>query len=168
MYQQAGLQPGDRGSGFADWQYWQNDALNNAGGDWNYIQNRLGNDLAGTGIDQSTGTPGQGAWSNSGRQDFRPQPQQPNYGYAQNVGPNQYGQFYGGQQYPQQQQQQYQGRTYGPRQQGGYNPYQRQFGMMRPRLQQQGSSVGGGQQTGLGPSNPPPNPQQNQQQNQQV
>jgi hypothetical protein len=72
MYQNAGLQPGDKGQGFADWQYWQNDALKNAGGDWGYIQNRLGSDLMGNGPDQPTGTPGQGRWSTSGQQ----QPQQ--------------------------------------------------------------------------------------------
>lgn len=67
LYQKYGLQPGDRGTGFADWQYWQNDALKNASGDWNYIINRLDADLAGNGQDQPTGTPGSGSWSSSGR-----------------------------------------------------------------------------------------------------
>lgn len=67
LYQKSGLNPGDRGSGFADWQYWQNDAVRNANGDWNYVLGRLGNNLAGTGTDQPTGTPGQGIWNNSGR-----------------------------------------------------------------------------------------------------
>jgi hypothetical protein len=52
LYQQYGVTPGGSGSGFTDWNYWQNDALRNAGGDWNYITQRLGSDLAGTGPDQ--------------------------------------------------------------------------------------------------------------------
>ncbi len=118
VYQRAGFTPSnDRGSGFADWQYWQNDAVRNAGGDWNYVLGRLGSDLAGTGTDQPTGTPGQGIWNNSGRNqvggnqntDFLQQlfsslfggnntPQQPQRQYAQplqnqTVNPNQSGMF---------------------------------------------------------------------------
>lgn len=63
LYQQYGLAPADRGTGFADWQYWQ-DLGNRAG--WDYTLGRLGADLAGTGSDRSTGTPGQGSWSSSG------------------------------------------------------------------------------------------------------
>lgn len=64
LYQQNGMTPGGSGSGFADWQYWQDKA--NSSGDWNYFTDRLGKDLQGTGTDQPTGTPGQGAWSSSG------------------------------------------------------------------------------------------------------
>lgn len=63
LYQQHGMTPGGSGTGFADWQYWQNKA-GTAG--WDYILGRLGADLAGTGTDQPTGTPGQGPWSRSG------------------------------------------------------------------------------------------------------
>lgn len=57
LYQSYGINtPGAAGSGFTDAKYW-NDTLNgSAGGDWNYIQNRLGSDLAGNGPD----TPGPG------------------------------------------------------------------------------------------------------------
>jgi len=55
LYQQYGVTPGGPGSGLTDWQYWQNDALSNAGGDWDYISKRLGSDLAGTGPDQGGG-----------------------------------------------------------------------------------------------------------------
>src|SRR6185312_1767750 len=51
LYQQYGVTPGGPGSGPDDWQYWQNTALPNAGGDWGYISGRLGADLAGTGPD---------------------------------------------------------------------------------------------------------------------
>lgn len=59
IYQNSGLNPAGRGSGFADWQYWQDVGPSQYG--------RLAADIAGTGTDQPTGTPGQGAWSNSGR-----------------------------------------------------------------------------------------------------
>ena len=58
IYQKAGITPGARGTGFADWEYW-NDKPSQ--------YNRLTADLAGTGTDQPTGTPGQGAWSTSGQ-----------------------------------------------------------------------------------------------------
>jgi hypothetical protein len=58
IYQKGGLTPGGAGTGFADWQYWQDKPSQ-----WN----RLASDIAGTGTDQPTGTPGQGAWSSSGR-----------------------------------------------------------------------------------------------------
>jgi len=59
IYQKSGVNPADRGSGFADWQYWQDK------GPSQYA--RLTQDLAGTGNDQPTGTPGQGVWQQSGR-----------------------------------------------------------------------------------------------------
>lgn len=58
IYQKAGVNPADRGSGFADWQYWQ------GVGPSQY--DRLARNLAGNGPDQPTGTPGTGAWSTSG------------------------------------------------------------------------------------------------------
>lgn len=64
LYQKSGVTPGGNGSGFADWQYWQ-DKIGSSG-DKGYILGRLGDDLAGKGVDQPTGTPGQGAWSGSG------------------------------------------------------------------------------------------------------
>src|ERR1700676_4167843 len=59
VYQGSGLDPSGRGSGFADWQYWQGVGPSQYG--------RLKNDIAGTGTDQSTGTPGSGAWSPLGK-----------------------------------------------------------------------------------------------------
>lgn len=60
IYQNAGVTPAGRGTGFADWQYWQDVGPSQ--------YNRLTNDIAGTGTDQPTGTPwGTGAWQNSGR-----------------------------------------------------------------------------------------------------
>lgn len=58
IYQGSGLNPADRGTGFADWQYWQ------GVGPSQY--DRLKADIAGTGSDQPTGTPGSGSWSTSG------------------------------------------------------------------------------------------------------
>ena len=58
IYQKGGLTPADRGSGFADWQYWQDK------GPSTYA--RLAADIAGTGTDNPQGTPGQGSWSASG------------------------------------------------------------------------------------------------------
>lgn len=63
LYSQYGMTPAGRGTGFADWQYWQ-DKAGSAG--WDYILGRLGADLAGTGSDSPAGTPGQGAFSRSG------------------------------------------------------------------------------------------------------
>lgn len=57
IYQSGGLTPAGRGSGFADWQYWQDKPSQ-----WG----RLTADIAGTGTDNPEGTPGQGAWSSSG------------------------------------------------------------------------------------------------------
>lgn len=45
LYQQYGVTPGDRGSGPADWQYYQYDAVKNANGDINYVLGRLQTDL---------------------------------------------------------------------------------------------------------------------------
>lgn len=59
IYRNAGVTPADRGTGFADWQYWQ------GVGPSQY--DRLTKDLAGTGTDQPTGTPGSGAWQTSGQ-----------------------------------------------------------------------------------------------------
>jgi hypothetical protein len=59
IYQNSGLTPGGQGQGFADWQYWQNVGPSQYG--------RLAADIAGTGRDQPTGTPGSGAWSTSGQ-----------------------------------------------------------------------------------------------------
>lgn len=41
IYTQQGITPGGRGSGASDWQYWQSDALRNAGGDLGYISGRI-------------------------------------------------------------------------------------------------------------------------------
>ena len=62
LYQAHGIMtPGARGSGFSDAAYW-NDKVGSAG--WDYISNRLGADLGGTGTDQ----PGPGDVGNlSGR-----------------------------------------------------------------------------------------------------
>lgn len=57
LYQQYGVTPGGPGSGFTDWQYWQNVLNTTAKGDWGYISNRLGSDLAGTGPDAPAGSP---------------------------------------------------------------------------------------------------------------
>lgn len=59
IYTQGGLTPAGRGTGFADWQYWQDVGPSQ--------YNRLAADIAGTGSDQPTGTPGAGAWMSSGR-----------------------------------------------------------------------------------------------------
>lgn len=75
LYQKSGMTPGGRGTGFSDWQYWQ-DKMNS--GDADYFLNRLSADLAGTGTDQPTGTLGHGAWDNSGASDRNnPGPTQP-------------------------------------------------------------------------------------------
>src|SRR5258705_2916056 len=47
LYQKYGVSPGERGSGPTDWQYYQNEALNNAGGDMNYVLGSLEGDLSG-------------------------------------------------------------------------------------------------------------------------
>jgi hypothetical protein len=60
LYKQAGITDSGRGSGFADRAYW----LDNPS---EIMNGRLAADLAGTGTDQPTGTPGRGAWLNSGR-----------------------------------------------------------------------------------------------------
>jgi hypothetical protein len=59
VYQGSGLNPAGRGTGFADWQYWQGVGPSQYG--------RLKSDIAGTGSDQPTGTPGAGAWGTSGQ-----------------------------------------------------------------------------------------------------
>lgn len=65
LYTKVGMTPGDRGTGFSDWQYWQ-DKMNSGDRPADYYLNRLGDDLNGTGTDQPTGTIGQGPWSKSG------------------------------------------------------------------------------------------------------
>jgi hypothetical protein len=60
LYSQAGIKDGGRGSGFADRAYWLEHPSE-------ILNGRLAADLAGTGTDQPTGTPGRGAWLNSGR-----------------------------------------------------------------------------------------------------
>ncbi len=60
IYAKAGITDGGRGSGFADRAYWLEHPSEIANG-------RLASDLAGTGPDQPTGTPGSGPWSNSGK-----------------------------------------------------------------------------------------------------
>ena len=45
LYQKYGVTPGARGSGPADWQYYQTDAVRNANGDVNYVLGRLEQDL---------------------------------------------------------------------------------------------------------------------------
>lgn len=62
LYKQYNVSDGGQGSGFADRAYWlahPSEILNG----------RLGRDLAGTGTDQPTGTPGTGPWSSSGAAD---------------------------------------------------------------------------------------------------
>jgi len=60
LYKQYGITDGGQGSGFADRAYWLAHPSE--------IQNgRLAADLAGTGRDQPTGTPGTGPWSTSGQ-----------------------------------------------------------------------------------------------------
>jgi hypothetical protein len=72
VYKDSGLTPGGEGSGFADWQYWQKVGPSQ--------YDRLKADIAGTGRDQPTGTPGSGPWATSGQG----KPGQSNYdsGYA--------------------------------------------------------------------------------------
>lgn len=60
LYQQYGIGDGGRGSGFADRAYWLEHPSE-------ILNGRLAADLAGTGSDQPTGTPGTGPWQNSGR-----------------------------------------------------------------------------------------------------
>ncbi len=40
-YVQNGIQPGGQGSGASDWQYWQNQGMQNANGDTGYLQGRI-------------------------------------------------------------------------------------------------------------------------------
>jgi hypothetical protein len=60
LYKSAGLTDAGAGGGFADRAYWLAHPSEVTNG-------RLAADLAGTGNDQPTGTPGRGAWLNSGR-----------------------------------------------------------------------------------------------------
>lgn len=60
LYQSAGISDAGRGGGFADKAYWREHPSEVTNG-------RLAADLAGTGTDQPTGTPGRGPWLNSGR-----------------------------------------------------------------------------------------------------
>lgn len=73
LFQKNNKTPTGPGTGITDWQYWQNDAVRNASGDWNYVLDRLGKDLAGNGPDQggggSGGGSGSGAWSPDPRTD---------------------------------------------------------------------------------------------------
>ena len=62
LYKQYGITDGGNGSGFADRAYWLAHPSEIANG-------RLAADLAGTGTDQPTGTPGTGPWRNSGQAD---------------------------------------------------------------------------------------------------
>lgn len=59
IYLNSGQTPEGRGTGFADWQYWQGVGPSQYG--------RLASDIAGTGSDQTTGTPwASGSWQSSG------------------------------------------------------------------------------------------------------
>jgi len=58
---QGGITPGGRGSGTGDWQYWQNEALQGAGGDTGYLTGRI---LGGPGGGGSGG--GGGSYGGSG------------------------------------------------------------------------------------------------------
>lgn len=60
LYKQYNITDGGRGSGFADRAYWLEHPSE-------ILNGRLAKDLAGTGPDQPTGTPGSGPWSNSGK-----------------------------------------------------------------------------------------------------
>lgn len=51
LYSQFGLKDTGRGTGLTDEAYWTQDALKNAGGDTNYVYNRLRDDLMGKGMD---------------------------------------------------------------------------------------------------------------------
>jgi len=59
LYSKYNLSAGGNGSGFADINYW-------AAHPSEVLNGRLESDLAGTGSDQPTGTPGTGTWSSSG------------------------------------------------------------------------------------------------------
>ena len=59
LYAKYGISDGGRGSGFADRAYWLEHPSE-------ILNGRLAADLAGTGSDQPTGTPGTGPWSTSG------------------------------------------------------------------------------------------------------
>lgn len=62
IYTQFGKTPTERGTGLTDWQYWQKDAVTNAGGDWDYVLGRLKEDFEGTGRDSDNpGGPGRSA-----------------------------------------------------------------------------------------------------------
>lgn len=64
LYQEHGVMtPGAAGSGFKDANYWNTTAMQNAGGDFNYIKGRLSADLEGRGTD----TPGSGDVGNMSR-----------------------------------------------------------------------------------------------------
>ncbi len=60
LYKSAGIADAGRGGGFADKAYWSEHPSE-------VLNGRLAADLAGTGTDQPTGTPGRGPWLNSGR-----------------------------------------------------------------------------------------------------
>lgn len=60
LYAKYGINDGGRGSGFADRAYWLEHPSE-------ILNGRLAADLAGTGSDQPTGTPGTGPWQNSGK-----------------------------------------------------------------------------------------------------
>lgn len=62
LYSKSGIKDGGAGSGFADRAYW-------AAHPSEVTNGRLAADLAGTGTDQPTGTPGSGIWQNSGAAD---------------------------------------------------------------------------------------------------
>lgn len=59
LYAKYGIKDGGRGSGFADRAYWLEHPSE-------ILNGRLERDLAGTGSDEWTGTPGTGPWQNSG------------------------------------------------------------------------------------------------------
>ena len=76
LYKSHGIQtPGAAGSGFTDAAYWNKTLNGGAGGDWNYISNRLGADLEGRGTDQpgpgDTGNMSGGGFTSGGA--FGPQ-----------------------------------------------------------------------------------------------
>lgn len=90
-----GTAGGGRGSGFADRDYWLEHPSE-------ILNGRLAADLAGTGTDQPTGTPGTGPWSSSGRNaqmPVSPTPQQGNPSNPQtptiDLTQSPYQQFYG-------------------------------------------------------------------------
>jgi hypothetical protein len=73
LYTRYGVQPGGRGSGATDYQYWQTDGLRNASGDWGYVLWRIEDELQGKTRPPETGGTGLGTTGGgSSRAPFQP------------------------------------------------------------------------------------------------